>query len=111
MFRTHQTCEFCILLSKPFKALAKNQKAFSNKKKKHIELGYMSPWQEGSTHQVNNIWPNGWLHKLENKEYYLVSWSPVGGSTVYLVPKPLNIDTCMNQFVNGQTSRYMQYAS
>ena len=48
---------------------------------------------------------------LENKEYYLVSWSPVGGSTFYLSPKPLNIDTFMNQFVNGQTSRYMQYLS
>ena len=48
---------------------------------------------------------------VENKEYYLVSWSPVGGSTVYLGPKPLNIDTCMNQFVNGQISRYMQYVS
>ena len=46
---------------------------------------------------------------LENKEYYLVSWSPVGGSTVYLGPKPLIIYTCMNQLVNGQISRYMQY--
>ena len=46
---------------------------------------------------------------LENKEYYLVSWPPVGGSTVYLGPKPLNIDTCMNEFVNGQNFRYMQY--
>ena len=44
---------------------------------------------------------------LENKEYYLVSWSPVGGSTVYLGPMPLNIDICMNQFVNGQISRYI----
>ena len=48
---------------------------------------------------------------LENKEYYFVSCSPVGGSTVYLGPKPLNIDTCMNQFVNGQISRYIQYVS
>ena len=46
---------------------------------------------------------------LQNKEHYLVSWSPVGGSTVYLGPKPLNIDTCMNQFVNGQISRYIQH--
>ena len=46
---------------------------------------------------------------FENKEYYLVSWPPVGGSTVYLGPKPLNTDTCMNQFVNGQNLRYMQY--
>ena len=29
---------------------------------------------------------------LQNKDYYLVSWSPVGGSTVDLGPKPLNID-------------------
>ena len=55
-----------------------------------------SPWQKGSTRQVNKIWPNGWLHMLQNKEYYLVSWSPVGGSIVSLGPKPLNIDTCMN---------------
>ena len=48
---------------------------------------------------------------LENKEYYLVSWSPVGGSTVYLGTKPLNIDTCMSQLLNGQISRYMQYVS
>ena len=48
---------------------------------------------------------------LENKEYYLVSWWPVGGSTVYLGPRPLNIDTYMNQFVNGHISRYMQYFS
>ena len=48
---------------------------------------------------------------LKNKKYYLVSGSPVGGSTAYLDPKPLNIDTCMNQFVNGQISCYMQYVS
>ena len=48
---------------------------------------------------------------FENKEYYLVSWSPVGESTVYLGPKPLNIDTWMNQFVNKQILRYMQRVS
>ena len=48
---------------------------------------------------------------LKNKEYFLVSWAPVRGSTVYLGPKPLNIDTWMNQFVNGQISYYMQYVS
>ena len=48
---------------------------------------------------------------LENKEYYLVSWSPVGGSTVYLGPKLLNIEAYMKQFVNGQISRHMQYVS
>ena len=48
---------------------------------------------------------------LKNKEYYLVSWSAVGGSTVYLSPKPLSIYTCMKQFINGQISRYMQYVS
>ena len=67
--------------------------------------------EKGSTQRVNKIWLNDLLHILKNKEYYLVSWSPVGGSTVYLDPKPLNIDTCMNQFVNGQISRYMQYVS
>ena len=43
---------------------------------------------------------------LKNKEYYLASWSPVGGSTVYLGLKALNIDTCLKQFVNGQISCY-----
>ena len=57
----------------------------------------------------NKIWPNGWLHMLKNKEYYLVSWLPVGESTVYLGQKSLNIDTYMNQFLNGQISRYMQF--
>ena len=46
---------------------------------------------------------------LNNKEYYLVCCSPLGGSSVYLGPKPLNIDTCIKQFVNGQIFRYMQY--
>ena len=60
---------------------------------------------------TNKIWSIGWLDLLKNKEYYLLILSPVVGSTVYLGPKPQNSDTCMNQFVNGQISRYMQYVS
>ena len=37
---------------------------------------------------------------LENKEYYLLTWSPVSESTVYFGLKPLIIDTFMNQLVN-----------
>ena len=48
---------------------------------------------------------------LKNKEYCLVRWSSVSGSTVCLDPKPLNIDTCINQFVDGQISQKMQYVS
>ena len=47
----------------------------------------------------------------ESKEYYCVIWSPEGGSTVCLGPKPLDSDTSMNQFVNGQISRCTQYFS
>ena len=60
---------------------------------------------------ANKIWSIGWLDLLKNKEYYLLILSPVVESTVYLGPKPLNIDTCMNQLVNGQISCYMQYVS
>ena len=60
---------------------------------------------------ANKIWSICWLDLLKNKEYHLLILSPVVGSTVYLGPKPQNIDTCMNQFVNGQISRYMQYIS